>query len=186
MTREAYSRVKGSDAGFEERLKEARDAARTELTARLRTQRGDKAAADFTLPALDGTQVSLAGLRGKVVIVDFWATWCGPCKMSFPTLQKVYEKYRGDDRVAILALDCWERVHGAEREQLVTKFLTDNKYTFPVLYDTSTVEKYGVTGIPTKFVIDREGRIAFTAIGFDGAEKMWDELTAQIDLLLGE
>ena len=86
----------------------------------------------------------------------------------------------------MFALDTWERVSGAERIALVEKFIADNKYTFPVLYDESFVEKYGVDGIPTKFLIDKKGNIAFKSIGFNGAEEMEKELTAQLDMLLAE
>ena len=125
-------------------------------------------------------------MKGRVVVLDFWATWCGPCKRSFPTLQKVFEKYRENPSVQILALDTWENVKGEEREVQVKKFLTENGYTFPVLFDEGFVDKYGVEGIPTKFVIDRKGRVAFTSIGFSGADEMLEELTTQIDVLLAE
>jgi thiol-disulfide isomerase/thioredoxin len=119
------------------------------------------------------------------VVLDFWATWCGPCKYSFPYLQKVYDKYKGNDRVMILTMDTWENVTGKERESLVKKFIDDNKYTLPVLFDEGFVEKYGVEGIPTKFVIDRKGIIQFKKIGAEG-EEMLKNLSAQIDLLLSE
>ena len=106
--------------------------------------------------------------------------------MSFPTLQKVHDRYRSDPSVVILAFDTWERVAGKEREELVKKFIAENKYTFRVVYDEGMVEKYGVEGIPTKFVIDKRGNLAFKSIGFNGADEMYNELTAQLDLLLGE
>jgi hypothetical protein len=64
--------------------------------------------------------------------------------------------------------------------------MADNKYTFPVLYDEGVVDKYGVDGIPTKFIIDRKGNLAFKSVGFNGADAMLGELTTQIDLLLAE
>jgi thiol-disulfide isomerase/thioredoxin len=145
---------------------------------------------DFTIKGLDGTPVSLASFKGKVVVIDFWATWCGPCKASFPYLQKVYEKYKDNPRVNFLAVDTWERQKDvASTVENARKFMADNKYTFPVLIDELTEkrvsEKYEVEGIPTKFIIDKKGNIAFKGIGFGGPE-MEDELTAQIELLLGE
>jgi thiol-disulfide isomerase/thioredoxin len=105
--------------------------------------------------------------------------------MSFPFLQKAYEKYRKDPRVAIFAVNTWEREKGDVRETTVKKFLADNKYTFPVLYDDNSVEKYGVEGIPTKFMIDQKGVIRFKSVGFDGGEKMLAEIDAQLAMLLG-
>jgi thiol-disulfide isomerase/thioredoxin len=183
--RKAYIGLKGSEKGFAEALSNDRAAA-TELTkAKILKERVNQPAVDFALKGLDGNTVKLSDLKGKVVVVDFWATWCGPCKMSFPFLQKIYEKYQSNPDVKILALDTWENVSGKEREDLVKKFMADNKYTFPVLFDEDFVTKYGVTGIPTKFIIDKKGMIQVKSIGFDNGPKMVDELTIAIDLMLG-
>ena len=66
-------------------------------------------------------------------MLDFWATWCGPCKASFPSLQKIYSKYKDNSDVVILALNTWENKTGKELEDLVKGFIADNKYTFCVL-----------------------------------------------------
>jgi thiol-disulfide isomerase/thioredoxin len=184
--REAYKRVNGSDTGFDAALTEARAAGEKSVHDAMVKSRVNKAAVDFTLNDLGGKPVKLSDQKGKVVVIDFWATWCGPCKRSFPTLQKTYDKYRANTGVAIYALNTWERVAGSERKALVEKFMADNKYTFPVLYDESFVEKYGVDGIPTKFVIDKKGNIAFKSVGFSGADEMERELKMQLDLLLAE
>ncbi|MCK5572690.1 MAG: TlpA family protein disulfide reductase, partial [Bacteroidetes bacterium] len=115
-----------------------------------------------------------------------WATWCGPCKRSFPHLQKVYDAHKGKDDVAIYAVNTWERVKGREREKAVREFLAENNYTFPVLLDTDVVDQYGVEGIPTRFVIDRKGNIQFKSIGFEGGEKMITEMNLQLEMLLSD
>jgi thiol-disulfide isomerase/thioredoxin len=180
----AYVKVKGSEAGFADAMSQAKAAAKVDLKKEVLKNLVNKPAVDFSLKSIDGKTVKLSDLRGKVVVVDFWATWCGPCKSSFPYLQKVYDKYKSNPNVVILALNTWENVSGKEREDLVKKFMADNKYTFPVLYDQGFVEKYGVEGIPTKFVIDKKGMIQFKSIGFNGGDKMVEELTMQLEMLL--
>ncbi|HTY35896.1 MAG TPA: redoxin domain-containing protein [Bacteroidota bacterium] len=181
----AYIKVKGSDKGFEEMMAQAKQSGKDELRKELAKNRVNKPAIDFALKSIDGKIVKLADLRGKVVVLDFWATWCGPCKASFPYLQQVYNKYKDNPKIMILALNTWENVSGKEREDLVKKFMADNKYTFPVLYDEGFVEKYGVEGIPTKFVIDKKGMIQFKTIGFTG-DKMVDEMITQFEMLLDD
>ena len=181
----AYIKVKGSEKGFDESIASAKQTGKDELKKELAKSRVNKPAIDFALKNLEGKVVKLSDLRGKVVVVDFWATWCGPCKASFPYLQQVYNKYKDNPKIVILALNTWENVSGKEREDLVKKFMADNKYTFQVLYDEGFVEKYGVDGIPTKFVIDKKGMIQFKTIGFTG-EKMVDEMTMQFDMLLDD
>ncbi|NLP10268.1 redoxin domain-containing protein [bacterium] len=184
--RAAWIKLNGSAAGFEAQLKKLQDLGKNHSFTKLAESRMNKPAPDFTLPALNGGMVTLSEQKGKVVVVDFWATWCGPCKMSFPFLQQMYERYQKNPDVLILALNTWEREKGPQREQLVRRFIKENNYTFPVLFDANYVEKYGVTGIPTKFIIDKQGQIAFQSIGFNGGEDMIQEMTAEIELLLAE
>jgi|DewCreStandDraft_2_1066082.scaffolds.fasta_scaffold00008_101 thiol-disulfide isomerase/thioredoxin len=141
---------------------------------------------DAVLTTLDGRQISLRQLKGKVVVLDFWATWCGPCRASMPSMQKLYEKYRSTSDVEILLVNCWERVD--DRAEHVRKYLASNpSYTFPVVLDLrdEVVSGFGVTGIPTKFYLDRDGVVQFKEVGFPGADVFIEEASDRIDLLLG-
>lgn len=184
--KEAYAKLNGSSAGAEAKIQKLNAESRENLRKELRKGMLNQPAPDFNLKDFDGNNLKLSDLKGKVVVVDFWATWCGPCKMSFPALQKVQEKYKDNPNVMILALNTWEREKSdAEKEKKVKDFIAQNKYTFKVLFDTGeVVSQYGVSGIPTKFIIDKEGKIQFKAVGFDGEQKMLSEMDAEFDLLL--
>jgi len=118
-----------------------------------------KQAPDFALTNLKGEEVSLESLKGKVVIVDFWATWCGPCKASFPGMQKVVNKFEDANDVEFVFIDTWES--GKNKAESAQKFMDSKSYTFNVLMDNDNkmVADYGVSGIPTKFVLDKSGQI---------------------------
>jgi thiol-disulfide isomerase/thioredoxin len=143
----------------------------------------------FALKDFDGNLVSLKDLKGKVVIVDFWATWCGPCKASFPGMQLAVNKYKDDPNVKFLFVDTWEE--GDNYLDGVKKFIADNKYTFHVIMDekgddgrqSKVVTAFGVKGITTKFIIDKNGNIRFSYVGYSGTpEKLLDEVTNMVDM----
>ncbi|HLZ89171.1 MAG TPA: TlpA disulfide reductase family protein, partial [Puia sp.] len=153
----------------------------------------DLPAPSFTLQDLDGHTVSLDSLRGKTVVVDFWATWCGPCKASFPAMQMAVNKYRDSNDVRFLFIHTWE--HDDTATRAARQFIVAKQYPFQVLMDLKdkttgsnrVVEDYKVSGIPTKFVIDRNGRIRFRLTGFEGGnDAAVDELTAMITLAGGK
>jgi len=185
--KKAYLKLKGTDTDVDAIVAKYKTKG---LAARMETMKKEmlnKPAPDFNLKDFDGNYVKLSDLKGKVVVVDFWATWCGPCKASFPALQKVYEKYKSNPNIVILALDTWEKEKTeADKEKKVKDFIAQNNYTFKVLFDTDVVTKYEVTGIPTKFVVDKDGMIQFKTIGFSGEQKMISELDAQFELLLNK
>lgn len=130
-------------------------------------------APEFALLALDGSTVRLSDLRGKAVVLNFWATWCPPCRNEMPVLQKAYEKYR-DEGVAFLGIDV------KESEAEVLQFVRKGGYGWTFLLDTSgrVSSSYRVSGIPTTVFIDLEGIIRDIHVG---------ELTASsLDSKLGK
>ena len=122
-----------------------------------------KTAPDFQLETLEGTPVSLNDLRGKKVVMSFWASWCGPCRMELPELQAFYDKYHAKNQgFEVLAISTDDTRREAER------YVKDTKLTFPVLWDREgkVQEEYGVEGIPMLFVIDENGKVVDTQSGY--------------------
>ena len=92
-------------------------------------------APDFSLKNMYGETVTLSQLKNKVVVIDFWATWCVPCKASFPTMQQLVTKYKDDKDVVFLFIDTWEGAEPQKNQETVKKYIADNKYSFEVLFD---------------------------------------------------
>jgi thiol-disulfide isomerase/thioredoxin len=108
----------------------------------------------FTLASRAGGQVSLADLKGQVVMINFWASWCGPCRQEFPALDQIYAKYKPMG-FTLVAINVESEKADAE------KFLATTPASFPILFDpdNSVSGKYGVSAMPTTILVDRQGRV---------------------------
>lgn len=139
-----------------------------------------QAAPAVSLPALSGAgEMSLESLRGKVVYLDFWASWCGPCRVSFPQLEQLRHEL-GPDGFEVLAINV------DEEEADARQFLADVPVSYPVVRDGEgiTPQTYGILGMPTGYLIDRQGVVREIHQGFRKSDG--DKLRTAIIALLGE
>ncbi|MDW3229969.1 MAG: redoxin domain-containing protein, partial [Acidobacteriota bacterium] len=183
LLKQAYNGSSGSEAGWEEYKNRIEVRATESLRSQLEKQMVEQPAAAFELKDLEGKTVKLANYKGKVVILDFWATWCGPCLSSFPGMKSLVEEFQSDPSVAFIFVNTWQEEEN--KVQVVKDFLEKNQYPFYVLMDSEdkVVADYGVSGIPTKFIIDSKGKIRFKSIGFEGdTDKMVREVKLMIEL----
>jgi len=184
LLKEAYLNKNGSEEGFDNYIANYENAAKEKLVEELKSKMIFESAPDFTLSDLNGKQVSLANYKGKIVVLDFWATWCGPCLASFPGMKDAVEKFKNDNKVSFLFIDSWERVDN--KESNARQFIEKNNYPFHVLLDdkNEVIEKYKVSGIPTKFVVDAGGNIRFMNVGFEGtSDQLVEEISSMISLV---
>lgn len=115
-------------------------------------------APDFTLYNLQGEPLTLSDLKGKRVVLNFWATWCPPCEAEMPHMQKYYEQYKNEDNVEIVGVNL---TYAREKVERVETFLKSYDITFPIVLepDESVANQYRILTIPTTFMIDTEGRV---------------------------
>lgn len=137
------------------------------------------AAPDFTLKSNQGSNIRLEELRGEVVMLNFWASWCGPCRQEMPLMNDIFSKYQ-DLGFTILAVNVDENQEDADR------FLSAVPVDFPVLYDSSSKvsEMYEVDAMPTTVMIDRDGNKRFLHRGYKPGYE--DEYAAQVKQLIRE
>ena len=130
---------------------------------------GDLKAKDFSLTNLEGKTVKLSDYKGKIVVLDFWATWCGPCRESLPHMQELVNQYKGKD-VEFFFVNTMENNKPEEIKKLVSQFISKNKFNINVLYDINnqTSKNYKVNGIPTEIIIGKDGNIISRSVGYDG------------------
>jgi thiol-disulfide isomerase/thioredoxin len=134
----------------------------------------------FTLQNLSGTSVNLNDFRGRVVLLNFWATWCGPCRKEIPALEKLYQAKKGPGfEILAVSLD-------KTSQDKVASFVNSNQMEFPILLnpDGDVGGRYWVRGIPTSFLLDKQGIIKWKVVG--GREWDSEEVLSRIDQLLSE
>jgi len=176
---ELYSKATGSEKGLGDLILQAYDrtqALMSERIARLKAQDPNATASkvlEFTLPGVGGSSLALASLRGKTVVFDFWATWCGPCRAQHPLYEKVQQRFKDNPNVLFLA------VATDEDRSLVAPFLKQHNWTGKNYFEAGLATKLEVSSIPTTIVVDKNGNIASRMNGFT-PERFVDLLTERI------
>jgi peroxiredoxin len=168
LLKSSYTEVKGTAEGFDAYFEELENIVLNNMREELGKEIVDKPAPDFSLEDLEGNKIALSDLKGKVLVLDFWATWCGPCVRAFPAMNKAQEIFADDPDVEFLYINTWQKEE--DKKANAQAFITKNAYPFHVLldYEDKVVADYKVEGIPTKFIVDGKGRIRFKKIGFMG------------------
>lgn len=157
-----------------------------ELRSQLIKQMIDEPAPDFFVTDVNGNRVTLSDFKGVTLVLDFWATWCGPCVASFPAMQLAEDRYANDSGVKFLFIHTWENVKDPLNNAL--QFLSKRNYDFDLYMDTidpvtkssPAATAFNVSGIPAKFIIDEQGRIRFRIEGFEGTDEAAAEEVIQM------
>lgn len=166
-----YGELNGTLAGYESYNASLKEELVKNIREHIKENETFIKAPDFELLNLKGEKVSLVSLRGKVVVLDFWATWCQPCVRSFPGMKAAQELYENDKDVQFVFVNTWER--DKNYKENVASFISKNNYPFEVLFDDEKdpetgkvlAGKLGINGIPSKFIVDKEGNIRYKLTG---------------------
>ena len=176
---DVYRKLYGSEKGLGDLILEAYDRTTGLLAARrLRLRQGDPnsqatSLMDFTLSGVDGDKIAIASLKGKAVVFDFWATWCGPCRQQHPLYEEVKQRFRSQSDVVFLS------VSTDEERDLVAPFLKENHWEQKVYFEDGLSRALMITSMPTTIVVDRRGEVVSRMNGFV-PERFVDMLTDRI------
>ena len=141
-------------------------------------QKNSNAVPNFTVYTMDGEEVQLSDFLGKPIVLNFWASWCGPCKAEMPDIEESYKTY--GDQIHFLIVNLTDG--GTETVETASAYIASQGYTFPLYYDTAmeAAYAYGISAIPTTFFIGADGALVHQQVGMMDAET----LQKAIDLLL--
>jgi thiol-disulfide isomerase/thioredoxin len=176
-----YTTKNGSESGLGDRVLKAYDAFikdRAERLAKIERpnpNEGVKDALLFKLTKVDGSTMEMNSFRGKVIVINFWATWCGPCLTELPLFEKTMAKFKNDEDVVFLALTT------DEDRELVAPYLKQYKFEIPVSHAEYLDEFFVVTSIPTTIILDRKGEVAFRQAGYNPRADFVALLTEKIE-----
>ncbi len=176
---EMWIKAKGSDTGLGDLVLEAYDRNLGLIRTRQMRMRANDPNAQltdpmqFTLGGLDGSKLRMSAFEGKVVVFDFWATWCGPCRVQHPLYEQIKQRFEGNPDVVFLSIDT------DEDRALVKPFLANVKWQGPVYFEDGLSRALAITSIPTTIVTDRKGAIFSRMNGFT-PERFVETLTARI------
>ncbi|HYK21273.1 MAG TPA: TlpA disulfide reductase family protein, partial [Pyrinomonadaceae bacterium] len=121
-----------------------------------------------------GRKWSHADLKGKVTLINFWATWCGPCRLELPYVEKLREQLKDRKDVLVLTVNIDEEVG------MVEPFMKENKYTFPVLLGQAYAEGQRINSIPRNWIVSLDGKVMFEGIGFGNDGEEWIKKATQV------
>lgn len=181
--RSAFLKFNSSSIDFDKKLKELQDSKNNSLSNKLKTQLLNTPITGLDkITDLAAKQVNMDNMRGKIVIMDFWATWCVPCMKEMPYFQKVYDKFRNNPKVIFMAINTGA---GNTIDDAKNWNKKNPQYTFPIYFnnDKEIGKKIGFNMIPAITMLDQNGMMQFRNVGFEGAE-MENKLIQQIEMLL--
>jgi thiol-disulfide isomerase/thioredoxin len=154
------------------------------IATRVATRRIAAPSPAFSLTASDGGEIDSAGLRGKVVVLDLWATWCPACRRELPELDQLFRRYQGNASLRFWAVDV---LTNGETSEKAKEFLRKAGYALPVAFGSQKFrDDLGGDGLPLLIILDKSGRIRLVHDGYDGSEPLQRELSKEIETLLNE
>ena len=176
-----YERRHGSREGLDEYLAVFYERDRSQRHQRILASRLDTARTyePFILPKLDGEQVDSAELDGKIAVLHFWGTWCGPCLAELPEYQKFHARYLDDPAVEVISIS------NDKSRDVLDRFMVESEYDFTVLVDDGYVQKAGVNGWPTTWFVDGDGYIQFVKMGGSSDSHLEEEFAWRVEALRG-
>jgi Thiol-disulfide isomerase and thioredoxins len=185
---DVFLKTQGDQASYDSFMVNLQNQRKTNAFAKIKKEMINEEAPNFQVSDADGKIVTLKDFAGKVIFLDFWATWCGPCKASFPEMQKVVNEFAQDKDVVFLFIHTWERSETPLAD--ANSYLKKNNLNLPLFMDiknkhsrkNEAVTSFGLSGIPAKVVIDRGGNIRFKKMGYNASEDNIAELREMINL----
>lgn len=194
LLKQDYISQEGSEEGFSayfESLKKQESA--SELSEKLQADKREGQMPDWEMTDGSGKKISSADLKGKAYVLDFWASWCVPCKASFPGMKLAVERYQNDPDVAFFFVDTEEREPGFKEAAL--KYVKDNDYPFQLLFDNKAegakindeifskiCKQFTISGIPQKIFVDKNGNVQFISVGYKGsASELADDISSLVE-----